>query len=68
MQIPKTTHKKVKYRNGEFGSLLTTERTETVFSVLTLREKPCSVMHHLAGGENRITKEESPYDIIEVEQ
>lgn len=68
MNIPRTTHKRVKYRNGESGILLTTERKETYFCILTLRDKHNSLMHHLIGGQNRLTKEESDYDIVEVEE
>ena len=68
MNIPRTTHKRVKYRNGESGILLTTEVKETSLCVLTLRDKSNSLMHHLIGGQNWLTKEESGYDIVEVEE
>lgn len=68
MNIPKTTHNKVTYRNGKTGLLLTSVREETGFSVLTMREKDFSVVHHLADGSATLGKTLSPWDIVEVEE
>lgn len=66
MNIPATTHARVKYRNGEYGILITTEKKETNFSVLTIRDKHSSLMHHREGGQNWLANEESEWDIVEI--
>lgn len=68
MNIPKTIHNKVTYRNGQSGLLLTSVREETGFSVLTMREKDFSVIHHLEDGKATLGKALSPWDIVEVEE
>lgn len=51
MNIPATKHARIKYRNGELGHLLTTERKETAFKILTLRDKHDSIIYHNSEGE-----------------
>jgi hypothetical protein len=68
MNIPETQHKKVTYRNGETGRLITSVRKETLFKILTLRDKEHSLIHHLANGKCIMTGENSVWDIVEVEE
>ncbi len=64
MQIPPTTHLEIKYRNGETGILLTTQR-ESTFSVMTIRDKDDSILHHSKNGKYLGLVENHEYDIIE---
>lgn len=66
MQISKTTHARIKYRNGELGHLLTTQRKETAFSVLTLRDKNDSVIHHNKEGKYLSGGMEHDLDIVKI--
>jgi hypothetical protein len=65
MQISPTIHKELKYRNGERGILLTTER-ESKFSVMTIRDKDDSILHHTEDGKYLGLDEEHQYDIIKI--
>lgn len=67
MNIPATKHARIKYRNGESGQLLTTERKETAFKILTLRDKKDSIIHHNSEGEYLSGGVEHDFDIVEVE-
>ena len=67
MLIPSTSHKKVKYRNGEEGYLLTTQRKSTHIPVMTLRFKGDSLLYHDLGGKYMGLTEERDYDIVEIE-
>lgn len=67
MNIPKTTHKKIKYRNGKTDLLLTTERKQTKFSVMSLRDENDSVIYHYADGSYIGVDIEHDLDIVEVE-
>jgi hypothetical protein len=61
-------NKKIKYRNGQNGFLLTSSRPETNFSVLTMCEKRGSLFHHDKEGKYLGMSEEMPWDIVEVEK
>lgn len=68
MNIQETDHKKIKYRNGESGKLITSVRHETLFCILSIRDKHGSLIHHLKDGKCIMTGETSPWDIVEVEE
>jgi hypothetical protein len=68
MNIRKTTHKRIEYRNGEFGLLLTTEKIGTSFRVLTMKDKTGCIIHHSINGKYLGTKDEFPLDIIWIEE
>lgn len=64
----KTTNKKIKYRNGETGLLLTTQRTSTSFCVLSMKDKTGCIIHHDINGKYLGYKDEWPLDIVWVEE
>lgn len=67
MKIPKTTHKKLKYRNGETGLLLTSIRKNTQLCVMSIREQYGCIIHHRADGRYLNMDEEHGLDIVWVE-
>ena len=67
MTIKPTSHKKVKYRNGEEGYLLTTQRESTHIPVMTMRFKGDSLLYHDLDGKYMGLTEEHNYDIVEIE-
>lgn len=60
----KILHHIVTYRNGETGKLLTTERKNTVFTVMTLRDKDDSVIHHRENGKYLMTEDDHDLDVV----
>jgi hypothetical protein len=64
----KTIHKKIKYRNGETGFLLTTELPNTAFCVLTIRDLSGCIIHHNKDGKYLGRSGGTPLDIVWVEE
>ena len=58
---------KIKYRNGEKGWLLTTDRPNTSFCFLTMKEKTGCIVHHNKDGKYLGYKDEWPLDVVWVE-
>ena len=67
MKIPTTTHKKIKYRNGEDGYLITTQRESMHIPVMTLRFKGDSLIYHNLEGKYMGLTNDHAYDIVEIE-
>ena len=67
MVIPSTSHKKIKYRNGEEGYLLTTQRDSDRFPVMTLRFKGDSLIYHNTDGKYLGLMTSHELDIVEIE-
>jgi hypothetical protein len=65
MNIPKTSHLQIKYRNGEDGILLTTWRDGS-FPVMTLRIKDNNLIYHDMDGNYMGLKDEHLLDIVEI--
>lgn len=65
MIIPKINHKRIKYRNGENGLLLTNQRDSMVIPVMTLTDKD-SILYHNLEGKYLNLKEEHPFDVLEI--
>jgi hypothetical protein len=54
----------IKYRNGESGFLLTTERPGTAYCTLTMKKETGCIIHHDAEGNYLGYTEDKPLDII----
>jgi hypothetical protein len=56
--------KKIKYRNGESGFLLTEERPNTAYCTLTMKKESGCIIHHDKEGNYLGYKEDKPLDIV----
>lgn len=63
-----TSHKKIKYRNGEEGILITSQRKSSTIPVMSLRLKEDSILYHGIDGKYLSLTKEHPYDIVEIEK
>lgn len=62
-----TKHKKIKYRNGEEGFLITSQRESSTIPVMSLRFNGDSLLYHNIDGKYMNLTIEHPYDIVEIE-
>lgn len=60
-------NKKIKYRNGKTGHLLTTERPNTCFPMVTMDDEHGNFFHHDKDGKYLASKQEESWDVVWVE-
>jgi hypothetical protein len=58
---------KIKYRNGKTGVLLTTDRPNTSFPMVTMDDEHGNFFHHSENGKYLSSKEEEDWDVVCVE-